>query len=98
MDDPQKYEKRAFKKKRVLCALWMKFNDFREHPNAKQRIKFDVISEHLKRFFMEKIDDKDVETGKNQWRVSFAQITLVYPNAQVLVVVASFIMIQIIVL
>eukprot|EP01083_Nonionella_stella_P302623 1044216_1 len=63
--------------KRIIQILWNKFQAFALEPNEGQRIKFDTISQRLKRFFMEKIGDKDSE-----WRVSFKEIMKVFKNAK----------------
>ena len=78
-DNEQKEDiERAFK---LAPILWNKFNEFRQHPNGRQCVKFDVISNNLRSFFMEPTDDFDINT-KNEifWRVSFAEICTVYPN------------------
>eukprot|EP01083_Nonionella_stella_P091883 256964_1 len=62
---------------RVLQVLWNKFQTFALEPNESQKIKFDKISQRLKRFFMAKIGDKD-----SDWRVSFEEIMKVYKNAK----------------
>eukprot|EP01083_Nonionella_stella_P146257 459785_1 len=63
--------------KRIIQILWNKFQAFALEPNEGQRIKFDTISQRLKRFFMAKISDKDSE-----WRVSFKEIMKVFKNAK----------------
>ena len=64
------------KKMKIVPILWNKFNEFRLHPNARQRIKFDLISPHLKRFFMEQSEtDKNVKTNELRWNISFEQRT-----------------------
>eukprot|EP01083_Nonionella_stella_P223380 796161_1 len=61
---------------KIYPVLWRRFNEFREYPNLKQRVKFDTISDHLKRFFMQK------DTTEDEWRISFEEITNVYPNVK----------------
>eukprot|EP01084_Bolivina_argentea_P002738 5070_1 len=69
------------RKEKIFPLLVKKFNDFRKKPNFKQRIKFDMISDHLKRFFMERMKGyNDVNTGENKWIISFKEIITVYPN------------------
>ena len=67
---------------KILPIVVDKFNEFRNNPNAKQRIKFDTISSHLKRFFMKREGDNDIETGQPRWVISFDNIVTVYPNAK----------------
>eukprot|EP01084_Bolivina_argentea_P009851 18385_1 len=60
------------KKQRIFPIIWKKFNEFREKPNIIQRVKFDKISSHLKRFFMEESkDEKDVKSGSAKWVPTF---------------------------
>merc|ERR1712228_300513 len=63
-----------------MRVILNQFDEFRLNPNKWQRIKFDLISVHLKRFFMTESDEKDVKTGDNRWDISFDEITTVYPN------------------
>ena len=68
---------------KILALLWKKFEQFR----GKQRIKFDVVSNYLQRFFMEEIDqdikeEKDQDAAKIKWTISFDEITTVYPYVQ----------------
>eukprot|EP01084_Bolivina_argentea_P205938 351714_1 len=81
------------KRMKLRPVLVRKFEEFQCKPNNTQRIKFDKISEHLKRFFMtlgneEKNDETqndvayDVNTGKPKWTISFERIIEVYPNAR----------------
>eukprot|EP01084_Bolivina_argentea_P287790 493850_1 len=78
-----KEEREDWKKTDTVRALcWKKFEEFRRHPNVKQRVKFDKISDRLKRFFMEQINEKDINTNENKWIVSFEEITNVYPKVK----------------
>ena len=82
-DSASEKKKKDWKKKmKVMELLWSKFNDFRLKPNKRQRIKFDRISNHLRRFFMTESKEEKIETGKKRWNVSFEEISTVYPKAK----------------
>eukprot|EP01084_Bolivina_argentea_P259485 437832_1 len=70
------------KSDKVFDVLWKKFNEFRETPNVRQCVKFDQISNHLRRFFMDESDQKSIESGIPRWIPSFDEITTVYPNVK----------------
>ena len=81
------------RKMKILPVLTQKFNEFRlnSKSNKRQRVKFDVISSHLKRFFMEQSKkENDILTGKRRWDISFEQISTVYPTAKELHFVNNF--------
>eukprot|EP01084_Bolivina_argentea_P216192 367317_1 len=65
------------REQRVYPIIWKKFNEFRLSP---KRIKFNTISDNLKRFFMDETEEKIVETGQQKWQISFDLITSVYQN------------------
>merc|ERR1712130_198380 len=67
---------------RMLSVLWKKFNEFRKQQIV---IKFDNISEILKTFFMEELNEKNIKTNENKWIISFDKIVFVYPNAKELI-------------
>merc|ERR1712157_410732 len=80
MGDEQKAD---FQRKKAMSPVfWEKFEYFRKFPNIRQSIKFDQMSDLLKRFFMEQIDDKDIKTKQRKWVISFDEITTVYPNVK----------------
>ena len=58
---------------RLWAMHWLKFEEFRKCPNQRQRVRFDVICDELKPFFM----DND---GDGVWALSFERILRVYPN------------------
>merc|ERR1712228_561204 len=64
---------------KIYPVLWNKFNHFRIKTTV---IKFDVISDILKMYFMEQINEKNIMTDKNKWIISFDEIIRVYPNAK----------------
>eukprot|EP01084_Bolivina_argentea_P288542 495252_1 len=71
------------KKQKIFPLIWNKFEMFRKAPNIRQRVKFDKISNYLKRFFMEESkDEKDVKSGDAKWVPSFDEITRVYPDVE----------------
>ena len=70
------------RKRKVYKVFWDKFNYFRQYPNLRQSIKFDKISDILKRFFMEQIDEKDINTKQKKYVISFEEIITVYPNVK----------------
>eukprot|EP01084_Bolivina_argentea_P078734 142893_1 len=56
------------RKQKIFPVTWNKFEKFRKQPNIRQRVKFDKISNYLKRFFMEESkDEKDVKSGDAKW-------------------------------
>merc|ERR1712232_1339017 len=67
---------------RLLPILWNKFNKFRENQTV---IRFDIISDILKTFFMEETNEKDIKTKKMKYILSFDEIIRVYPNAKELI-------------
>eukprot|EP01084_Bolivina_argentea_P073035 132566_1 len=88
-------------KMKIFPVLIDKFVEFQNKPNNSQRIKFDKISDHLKRFFMtlgddEKKDKKqndvdyDVNTGKPKWTISFERIIEVYPKARQIIFINEY--------
>ena len=78
-DDQQRDIKEAFT---LRTVWWQQFNKIRECPNKRQCVKFDQISDNLKRFFMERTDELDVETNEKRWTISFEEILTVYPNVE----------------
>merc|ERR1712062_420598 len=66
----------------LQAVWWHKFNEIRECPNERQCVKFDRISDILKRFFMERSNERDIKTGKRKWIISFEEILTVYPNVE----------------
>ena len=72
-----------YKECRKLAVIWWsKFNEIREFPNERQCVKFDRISDILKRFFMEQTNERDIKTNKRKWTISFQEILNVYPNVK----------------
>jgi len=64
---------------KLIEILWHKFDEFRKRPSSAQRVKFDIISDKLKHFFMERSDEEDIETGEKKWTPSFDRIRTVFP-------------------
>jgi len=64
---------------KLIEILWHKFDEFRKRPSSAQRVKFDIISDKLKRFFMERSDEEDIETGEKKWTPSFDRTRTVFP-------------------
>merc|ERR1712087_1071914 len=64
---------------RMSHALQWKFDQCRENAHS---VTFDAISEKLNPFFMARISELDIDTGNPKWRISFAEIATVYPNAK----------------
>eukprot|EP01084_Bolivina_argentea_P073037 132570_1 len=101
MKDLEKQIQDLEKNRKVLPVVIKKFEEFQATPNNSQRIKFDKISDHLKRFFMtlgneEKNDetqndvDYDVNTGKPKWTISFERIIEVYPKARQIIFINEY--------
>merc|ERR1712130_907710 len=66
---------------RQLEKVWaFRFDEIRECPNERQCVKFDRISDILKRFFMEQTEEREIRTGNRKWIISFEEILTVYPN------------------
>ena len=66
-----------------LEDFWIRrWNQIRECPNERQCVKFDRISDILKRFFMDKTDEVDTETNERKWTISFKEITSIWPNVK----------------
>merc|ERR1712113_694397 len=65
---------------RLQLVWWYKFDRIREYPNERQCVKFDRISDILKRFFMEQSNERDINSGRRKWAISFEEILTVYPN------------------
>ena len=65
---------------RLTPVFWQKFEYFRRSPNKRQRVRFDAISPILKRYFMEQIENRDIETGLMKWTISFKRIIAIFPN------------------
>ena len=64
-------------------VFWHKFDRFRRNQkNMRQRVRFDEISPILKRYFMEQIEDRDIDTNERKWIISFREITTIYPNVK----------------
>jgi len=61
---------------------WHKFEQIRQTPNERQCVKFDVISNNLKRYFLEQTKELDLKSGKRRWTISFEEILTVYPNVK----------------
>merc|ERR1712228_169623 len=68
------------RRNKIAPIIWNKFDEARKCPNKQQRVKFDVVSRSLKRFFMEEMDEKEIITNESKWSVSFEKIANVYPN------------------
>jgi len=68
--------------KRLQAVWWHKFDEIRECPNERQCVKFDRISDILKRFFMEQSKEREIRTGNRKWIISFEEILTVYPNVE----------------
>jgi len=67
---------------KLYPVLWKKFNHFRESQTV---IRFDMISDNLKTYFMEPINVIDIKTNEKKMIVSFDEIIRVYPNAKELI-------------
>eukprot|EP01083_Nonionella_stella_P061277 159709_1 len=67
--------------KRLTCVLWAKFEESRTNLT---RVKFDIITDHLKRFFMEPNPDNEVDilTNKVKLVISLKQIVSIYPAVE----------------
>ena len=66
-----------------LEDVWVRrWDQIRECPNERQCVKFDRISDILRRFFMEKTDEVDTETNERKWTISFEEITSIWPNVK----------------
>lgn len=68
--------------KNLAVIWWHKFEQIRKYPNERQCVKFDRISDILKRFFMEHTNERDIATNKRRWTISFEEILTVYPNVE----------------
>ena len=63
--------------------VWVRrWDQIRENPNERQCVKFDRISDILKRFFMDKTDEVDIATNERKWTISFEEITSIWPNVR----------------
>eukprot|EP01084_Bolivina_argentea_P010557 19673_1 len=64
----------------IFDMIWNKLNEFRQKPNSHQCVKIDIVSDHLKRFFL-KQTGLNIQNGRIKWSsVSFTEITYVYPH------------------
>ena len=61
---------------------WHKIQHFCQTPNERQCVKFDRISDVLKRYFLDQSEERDVRTGEKKWVISFEEITTVYPDVE----------------
>ena len=71
-----------YRRRKILQISWNKFNQFRLHPNMKQIIKIDTISDRLKPYFLDPLDENDIITGKQRYAVSFEKIINIFENVQ----------------
>merc|ERR1712228_117043 len=74
--------KDEFRQKKVLKILWNKFNQFRELPNMKQIIKIDIVSDRLKPYFFDELENVNIKTKKKRFAVSFEKITNLFENVR----------------
>merc|ERR1712232_466528 len=73
---------RKWKEQRILRILYRKIDDFTLEPNRQQRLKLDVISEHMKPYFLD-VDGLSVKGGF-RYVVSFERIMLMFPCLKVI--------------
>merc|ERR1712176_1250628 len=67
---------------KLYPVLWNKFVHFRESQTV---IRFDMISDNLKTYFMEPINVIDIKKNEKKMVLSFDEIIRVYPNAKELI-------------
>eukprot|EP01083_Nonionella_stella_P152390 488390_1 len=87
VNDNQKND--AKKLTRLSPILWEKFVEFQCDI---RRAKFDMISEGLKRFFMERSETEwdSHKEDVRKWVISFEQIVKVYPNVHELIFINEY--------
>merc|ERR1712228_873479 len=57
-------------------------NQFRELPNMKQIIKIDIVSDRLKPYFFDELENVNIKTKKKRFAVSFEKITNLFDNVR----------------